>query len=69
MASALETELADLTAQMERLNSVKDPKDAAKEILLYTEEHVKSDYLAGLNDYVNPWIPDKEQKKKKKLRG
>ena len=63
MASALETELAELQEQLDRLNSARDPKDAAKEIFGFTEMHLKSDFLTRQNEALNPWIPEKEQKK------
>ena len=42
------------------------PQDAAKDIRDWVDAHATDDYLIKMNEFMNPWIPDKEQKGKKK---
>ena len=55
-----------LMQELDLIKSGRNPVEAAREIRDYVDLHASEDQLAKLSEFMNPWIPDKEQKGKKK---
>lgn len=55
-----------LEQELTLLRSARKPEDGAKEIRDWVDKHAGEDHLTRTSEFMNPWVPDKEQKGKKK---
>jgi hypothetical protein len=58
--------LARLEEELALLKAAIKPELAGKDVRDWVDLHAPEDMLAGTCPYMNPWIPEKEQKHKKK---
>ena len=66
--SRLKEEHEELTETLKLMESAANPKEAATEIAEWCDLHASEDHFSGKSPAFNTWIPDKEQKGKKKLK-
>ena len=59
-------QLNRLVEELDVLKNSRRPEEAGREIRDFVDVHAGRDFLAGTCEYMNPWVPDKEQKGKKK---
>ena len=62
------TQLNRLMEELDILKNARQPEEAGREIRDYVDLQAGKDFLAGTCEFMNPWVPDKEQKGKKKVK-
>jgi hypothetical protein len=55
-----------LEQELALLQTARKPEEVAKDIRDWVDKYAGDDYLTRTCEYMNPWVPDKEQKGKKK---